>query len=493
MAKPLPKTLGALKRQAARFPVRSVRSELRDNLIRSIRAGDSLFPGIVGYQDTVIPGIINAILAHHDLILLGLRGQAKTRLARALVDLLDPALPVIPGTALREHPLNPLSTTAQQMVAGAGDDLPIEWLTPAQRYGEKLATPDVSIADLIGDIDPLKAAHRKLDLSDPEVIHYGIIPRSNHGLFCINELPDLAPRIQVGLLNILEEQDIQIRGFPLRLPLDVMMVFTANPEDYTNRGSIITPLKDRIASQIVTHYPADLAAAEAITASQAWHDRPGDLPSIRLSPLVAEVVEGIAFAGRSSEFIDQRSGVSARLSIAARELLISQVERRLLLHPEAQPQARLIDLIHLVPAITGKVELVYEGEQEGAGKVARHLIGQALKAAFDRRFPEPLEDGEVAHGADYSPILSWFANNHRLTLSDEMTDADYAAALHAVSGLADVVQHCHPDCSPEASLALMELVIEGLHQYSLLSKEDSVHGAEYGDMLSSMMHDLRQR
>ena len=256
----------------------------------------------------MIPGLINAVLAHHDFILLGLRGQAKTRLVRSLVQFLDPALPTIAGLPLREHPLQPLSPAAQQLIAEAGDDTPLEWLTPEQRYGEKLATPDVSIADLIGDVDPLKAAHKKLDLSDEEVIHYGIIPRSNHGIFCINELPDLAPRIQVGLLNILEEQDIQIRGFPLRLPLDVLMVFTANPEDYTNRGSIITPLKDRIASQIITHYPTDLAQAETITASQAWDDRPGDIPRVELSPLLGEIVEGIAFAGANRNLSTSAQG-----------------------------------------------------------------------------------------------------------------------------------------------------------------------------------------
>jgi magnesium chelatase subunit I len=491
----LPQTFGGLKAdpQFDTYAPRSVREELRANLIAAIRNGDELFPGIVGYDDSVIPGLINAVLAHHDFILLGLRGQAKTRLVRSLVQFLDPALPTIAGLPLREHPLQPLSPAAQQLIAEAGDDTPLEWLTPEQRYGEKLATPDVSIADLIGDVDPLKAAHKKLDLSDEEVIHYGIIPRSNHGIFCINELPDLAPRIQVGLLNILEEQDIQIRGFPLRLPLDVLMVFTANPEDYTNRGSIITPLKDRIASQIITHYPTDLAQAETITASQAWDDRPGDIPRVELSPLLGEIVEGIAFAGRESEFIDQRSGVSARLSIAARELLISQVERRMVLQLGSKPRARLVDLIHLVPAITGKVELVYEGEQEGAGKVARHLIDTAVKAAFDRRFPEPLEGGESPEdesGVDYAPVLAWFAASNDLALRDNDSDETYARALGNVRGLKDLVTQQEAALGADEVIEAMELVIEGLFQYNLLSKEDSAHGASYADMLATMMQGM---
>ncbi|TVR42669.1 MAG: magnesium chelatase [Planctomycetota bacterium] len=489
-----PQTLGAL--DAAAYPARSVRAEMRRNLIAHLRAGRALFPGIRGYDDTVLPGVIHAILARHDLILLGLRGQAKTRLARGLIDFLDPLLPVIAGLPLREHPLAPLSPAGKSLVAEAGKDTPIEWLEPGQRYGEKLATPDVSIADLIGDIDPLKAAHRGLDLSDEEVIHYGIIPRTNHGIFCINEVPDLAPRIQVGLLNILEEQDIQIRGFPLRLPLDVMMVFTANPEDYTNRGSIITPLKDRIASQVLTHYPSDIQQAAAITADQSWLDRGEDLPQVQITPLFAEIIEGIAFAGRRSEYVDQRSGVSARLSIAARELLASQVERRLMLCEGAAPRARIVDTLQLVPAITGKVELVYEGEQEGSVKVARHLIGESLKAAFDRRFPAPLEHRRGAadeeHGP-YSPILRWFAEGRSLELSDHSDERGHELALHAVDGLGALVAQYHPDVDPVSAVELMELAIEGLAQYSLLAKEDSAYGAQYVDMLSNMMQDISGR
>ena len=384
-----PSTLGALDQQL--HQPRSVRDELRANLVRKLRSGDPLFPGIVGYDETVIPQVINAILARHDIILLGLRGQAKTRLCRQLTGLLDEAIPVIAGSALREHPLAPLTSASRKLVAEAGDDLPIEWLEPGQRYGEKLATPDVSVADLVGDVDPLKAAHRKLDLSDEEVIHYGIIPRTNHGIFCINEIPDLAPRIQVALLNLLEEQDIQIRGFPLRLPLDVMMVFTANPEDYTNRGSIITPLKDRIASQITTHYPASIDESREITADQSWNQRGDLLPAVSVPDFIADLVEAIAFVGRESEFIDQNSGVSARLAIAAQELLVSNVERRAITAPDDPACPRVVDCYQLVPAITGKVELVYEGEQEGPGKVARQLIGSACRATFDSLFPSAID------------------------------------------------------------------------------------------------------
>jgi magnesium chelatase subunit I len=482
----LPKTLGDLDPTA--FPARSVRDEVRSNLIQRIRAGKQLFPGIVGYEDTVEPQVVNALLARHDLILLGLRGQAKTRLCRLIADLLDPAVPVIPGSPLREHPLAPLTSASRKLVAEAGPDLELEWLSPEQRYGEKLATPDVSMADLIGDIDPLKAAHRKLDLSDEEVIHYGIIPRTNRGIFTINEVPDLAPRIQVGLLNVLEEQDIQIRGFPLRLPLDVLMLFTANPEDYTNRGSIITPLKDRIASQIITHYPRTLDEAKHITADQAWTDR-GELPEVSLSTILDDCVEEVAFRGRESEFIDQKSGVSARLPIAVRELVISNAERRLIRHDGAAPQARLVDLTQVVPAITGKVELVYEGEQEGVSKVATHLVGDACRATFDRLFPEPLEgDG----GDTYQPVLAWFSQGNDLELADDEDDKTYAGALESVPGLGELVAEHLPEATGSERLVAMELVLEGLHRHNLLSKMDRTTGAVYADMLKVMMEDLRR-
>jgi len=482
----LAQTLGQLDRQ--RFPARSVRDELRANLIRKLRSGDTLFPGIVGYEDSVIPQLSNALLARHDLILLGLRGQSKTRLARLLVELLDDAIPMIAGSPLREHPLAPQTSACRAMVEEAGDDLPIEWLERRDRYGEKLATPDVSVADLIGDIDPLKAAHRKLDLSNEEVIHYGIVPRTNHGIFCINELPDLAPRIQVALLNLLEEQDIQIRGFPLRIPLDVQMIFTANPEDYTNRGSIITPLKDRIASQINTHYPRSTAQARSISEDQAWSVRDG-MPQIVIPDFVADLLELIAFQGRDSEYIDQKSGVSARLPIAARELLISQVERRLLRHPEDPPYPRILDCYQLLPAITGKVELVYEGEQEGPGKVARHLIGAACRALFDQLFPAAIESDDIPSPKDdsYKPVLEHFARGETVDLDDEEDFASYQHTLEQVPGLGTIVDAAIDGADDAVRATAMELVLEGLHQHSLLSKVDLESGSSYGDMLRSML------
>jgi len=489
-----PLTLGALR--AAGAEPRGVRDEIRSNLIVRLRSGEPLFPGIIGYDETVIPQIVNALLARHDILLLGLRGQAKTRIARGILEFLDEWTPVIPHDPLRSHPLAPRGPYARRVVAEQGDDLEIEWIGRHARYGEKLATPDVSMADLIGDIDPLKASNQGLDLSNEEVIHFGIVPRTNRGVFTINELPDLAPRIQVGLLNILEEQDIQVRGFPLRIPLDLLFVFTANPEDYTNRGSIITPLKDRIASQILTHYPQDLEHAHAITEQEAWLTRGEDLPEVRIPPFMADIVEAIAFEGRESEYIDQTSGVSARLAIAARELLVSQVERRLLAEPGADPVPRIVDLGPMATAIVGKVELVYEGEQEGAFQVARHLIGQACQRVFDAHFPDIVEEGSSDEKgrprADrYRPILDWFAAGNKIELSDTMSDEDYLATLSAVPGLDQVARKFLPEAFADAPGAAMELVLEGLHQNSMLAKEDVRRGASYSDMMGILMRGLK--
>ena len=494
------------RRLAELDPVRhaplGVRDEIRRNLLRRLREGQPLFDGIVGYEDSVVPQVVNALLSRHDIILLGLRGQAKTRLCRLMVELLDEVTPVVPGSPLREHPLAPVLDATRRLVEEAGPDLPIEWLSREERYGEKLATPDVTMADLIGDIDPLKAAHRKLDLSDPEVIHFGILPRSNRGLFTINELPDLAPRIQVGLLNVLEERDLQIRGFPLRIPLDVLMVFTANPEDYTNRGSIITPLKDRIASQILTHYPTELAEARRITESESWTDRGSDTEPVEIAEFLQDIVDAIAFEGRSSEYVDQTSGVSARLSIAVRELLVSQVERRAA-RQSCRPVARLVDLTRVLPGITGKVELVYEGEQEGATKVARHLIGTACRVVFDQYFPDMLQEGSEIHDASrrgeapetasdrYKPILDWFASGQRVDLSDEMGDEHYFQALEQIPSLEQVATEFLPDAAGASRGAAMELVLEGLHQHSLLAKEDVGTGTSYSDMLGILLEDLK--
>ena len=473
-----PSTLGALR--AARVATRPVKQEVRENLLATISGGGKLFAGVVGYERTVVPGIVNALLAHHDFILLGLRGQAKTRILRTLISLLDDEIPVIAGSELNDDPYRPTSTSARRLVEEAGDDTPIEWLPRQARYNEKLATPDVTIADLIGDVDPIKAATRRLTYADPEVIHFGIVPRTNRGIFAINELPDLAPRIQVGLLNILEERDIQIRGFPIRIPLDILMVFSANPEDYTSRGNIITPLKDRISSQILTHYPMDASTAVTITRQEAWRDRKG--PRVEIPEEVELLVEEIAFAARESELVDQSSGVSARVPIAALELLVSNLERRALATGEDPVYPRLVDVHTLLPAITGKVEMVYEGEQKGAEVVARTLIGAAVKKRFAATFPSVgREVGTPEDKGPYAPIVAWFAAGNSVSLSDEQPFAAYEAELFRVPGLADVVEK-RGKTAQERTFAA-EMVLEGLHQHTKLAREDLDSTVSYREML----------
>jgi|HubBroStandDraft_3_1064219.scaffolds.fasta_scaffold13537_2 magnesium chelatase subunit I len=483
-------TLGALR--ASGYRPRSIKQELRDNLRERLAGGGPLFPGILGYDRTVIPSVVNALLAGHDFILLGLRGQAKTRILRSLVTLLDAEVPVLAGSELNDDPLAPISIPGQRLVADAGDDAPVEWLTREQRYNEKLATPDVSIADLLGDIDPIKAATRKLTFADPEVIHFGIVPRTNRGIFAINELPDLAPRIQVGLFNILEERDLQIRGFPVRIPLDILMVFSANPEDYTNRGSIITPLKDRISSQILTHYPPDATIAADITRQEAWTER--DIPSIVIPADVRLLIEEISFAARDSDLVDQSSGVSARVAISAIELLASNLERRALATGESKVYPRLCDLQMLLPAITGKVEMVYEGEQQGAEVVARRLIGQAVKKAFDSRFPEVGK--ELGSGGDedkgpYAPIVRWFAEGNEVTLSDEQPFSAYESELRRVPGLLELA--ARQGRSPEERALAAEMVLEGLHQHLKLARNDLDSQISYKEMVKFQLLKPRTR
>ena len=477
------RTVGELK--ASGYRGQPVKAEIRANLRRRMAAGGRLFPGVLGYDRTVIPGIVNALLARHDFILLGLRGQAKTRILRSLIDLLDDEIPVLAGSELNDDPLNPVSTWGQRLLKEAGDEAPVAWLPREARYSEKLATPDVSIADLLGDIDPIKAATRKLTFADPEVIHFGVMPRTNRGIFAINELPDLVPRIQVGLLNLLEERDLQIRGFPVRIPLDLLMVFSANPEDYTNRGSIITPLKDRIASQILTHYPQDIATAERITTQEAWQERDG--LEVRLTPDVRRLIEEITFAARSSELVDQSSGVSARVSISALELLVSNLERRALSSGDGGDLPvlpRLCDLHMLLPAITGKVEMVYEGEQKGVEVVARQIIGEATKTLFVERFPEVGRElgsgGEDDHGP-YVRIAAWFAEGNEVLISDQLDDKSYRARLAAVPTLMELARAAAP--SPEEDAFAAELILEGLHQHLKLAREDLDSQVTYREML----------
>jgi magnesium chelatase subunit I len=477
-----PTTLGALK--AAGYRPRTVKRELRDNLRARLAAGGPLFPGILGYDRTVIPGVVNALLAEHDFILLGLRGQAKTRILRALVTLLDEEVPVLAGTELNDDPLAPISTHGRRIVAEAGDEAPVEWLGREERYNEKLATPDVSIADLLGDIDPIKAATRRLTFADPEVIHFGIVPRTNRGIFAINELPDLAPRIQVGLFNLLEERDLQIRGFPVRIPLDLLMVFSANPEDYTNRGSIITPLKDRISSQILTHYPPSREVAADITRQEAWTER--DQPGVSIPEEARLLIEEIGFAARESDLVDQSSGVSARVSISAMELLVSNLERRALGTGDRPVTPRLCDFHMLLPAITGKVEMVYEGEQQGAEVVARRLIGQAVKKLFEGRFPEVTK--EVGSGGEddrgpYAPIVRWFAEGNEVTIADEQPFADYERELKRVPGLWELAGRYGGGKAREEQAWAAEMVLEGLHQHLKLARHDLDSQVSYKEMI----------
>ena len=481
-------TLGDLK--ASGYKPRSVKDEIRANLMAALRAGDDVFAGLLGYDKTVIPQVQNALLGRHDFILLGLRGQAKSRLVRALPNLLDEWVPEVEGSEIHDDPMEPVSKYARQLVAEKGDDTPIAWLHRSERYGEKLATPDTSIADLIGDIDPIKAATRKLTYADEEVIHFGIIPRTHRGIFAINELPDLQPRIQVGLLNIMEEQDIQIRGFNVRIPIDVLMVFTANPEDYTNRGSIITPLKDRIDSQILTHYPRSLDVGVEITRQEAWAEREGGV-AVHVPHVYREIVEQVAFEARASEYVDQKSGVSARLTRAALEDLISAAERRALLNEEPETTIRASDLQAIEPAVTGKVELVYEGEQEGAQGVARALIGKAIASTVKRYLPDPAEKADKGQGRDaYADVLRWFSQGNTLELDPEMAFGTYAKTLDGVDGLGAVIDAHTSPASPAEKASMMELALETLHQHSLLGKDLEADAATYADMVGSVLSGL---
>lgn len=476
------KTLGELK--ASGYQSKSIKTELRENLIKKLKNKETVFQGIWGYEETVIPDLERAILAGHDVNLLGLRGQAKTRLARLMVQLLDEYIPVVEGSELNDDPLQPLSRYAKDKLAELGDNTPIAWLHRDERYSEKLATPDVSIADLIGDVDPIKAASLKLPYSDERVIHFGLIPRSNRSIFVINELPDLQARIQVALFNILQEGDIQIRGFKIRMPLDLQFVFTANPEDYTNRGSIVTPLKDRIDSQIITHYPKTLDIGKRITQQEA--NLKPEQKSITVHELAKDLIEQIAFEARKSEFIDAKSGVSARLTISAYENLVAAAERRSIINNEKNASIRVSDFIGVVPAITGKVELVYEGEQEGPGIVAQNLIGKAIRTQFVNYFPDPDKFRKQKEKSPYKKIADWFSEGNKIDLLHDMNQADFEKALKSVPGLADLIKE-YQKAQPDAvKLFLMEFALHGLAEYSLISKHNLTAGNQFKDLLSSM-------
>lgn len=476
-------TLGELK--AAGYQPKSIKQELRDNLIEKLRTKESVFPGIWGYEDTVIPDVERAILSMHHINLLGLRGQAKTRIARLMVNLLDEYIPVVAGSELNDDPMHPLSRFARDLVKEKGDQTPIAWVYRDDRYTEKLATPDVSVADLIGDVDPIKAATLKLPYSDERVIHFGLIPRSHRCIFVINELPDLQARIQVALFNILQEGDIQIRGFKLRLPLDIQFVFTANPEDYTNRGSIVTPLKDRIDSQIVTHYPKTLETGKKITMQEAVV-KTEQKGMVKTNEIIKDLIEQVAIEARESEYVDAKSGVSARLTIAAYENLLSAAERRVLLNGEKETYVRISDLYGVVPAICGKVELVYEGEVEGPVIVAQNLIGKAVRTQFLNYFPNPetLKKKKSAKNP-FQKIQDWFGENEMDILSD-LTNREYEARLRTIEGLDDLVDAFHRGLSRDEKLFLMEFALHGMAEYSLIGKQSLDRGLQFKDLLGSM-------
>ena len=490
-------TLGQLKK--SKYVSKSIKDEVRDNLIKSIQNKENAFTGIMGYEDTVIPDTERAILSRHNILFLGLRGQAKTRMARQMVDLLDEYIPIIAGSEVNDDPLKPLSKFAVDLIAEHGDDTPIQWIHRSERYGEKLATPDVSVADLIGDIDPIKAANLKLSFSDEKVIHYGIIPRSNRGIFVINELPDLQARIQVSLFNILQEGDIQIRGFKLRMPLDILFVFTANPEDYTNRGSIVTPLKDRIQSQILTHYPKSIETALLITEQEA-NINAAQKDTVSVSDLIKRLVEQVSFEARNNEYVDKKSGVSARLTIAAYENAVSSAERRAIMHNEKSTQVWISDLSGIIPSITGKIELVYEGEQEGPYEVALNLLNKSIRTQFVQYFPNPdkVKKQKVtgkksvaeqpAPENPYKLITAWFDAGNHLDLLLDSKDADKIAQLYKVDGLYGVVKKHYPHANEKEAALLMEFVLHGLSSYSLISKKMIDGKIEFKDLMGSIMN-----
>ena len=481
------KTLADLKK--AKYKQKSIKDELRENLIYNIKNKINVFQGIHGYEKSVIPELERAILSRHNINLLGLRGQAKTRIARLMVNLLDEYIPYIEGSEIYDDPIAPISRASIELTKRLGDDTPISWLHRSERFAEKLATPDVTVADLIGDIDPIKAANLKLSYADDRVIHYGMIPRANRCIFVINELPDLQARIQVSLFNILQEGDVQIRGFKLRLELDMQFIFTANPEDYTNRGSIVTPLKDRIGSQILTHYPKDIETAKKIT-NQEIKATLSQKENIYLPSLAADLLEEISFEARQSEYIDEKSGVSARLSISALENLLSSAEQRLLRNNESKTTVRLSDFSSIIPAITGKVELVYEGEQEGAEFVANKLIDSAIKTLFEKNFPKIEKLEKQGANTPYDDLVTWFFNESKFEILNGISEKEYQKKLLSIEPLNKLLKEYQPEALKEDIYFLNEFVLWGLVEFKKLSKVEYSEGIEiqdpYGDYIKNI-------
>ena len=446
-------TLGELRNS---YRARTIKDEMRENLIRKLQSNTPIFPGIIGYEDSVVPQVVNAILSRHNMILLGLRGQAKSRILRGLVDFLDEAIPVVSDCEINDDPFAPICQRCRHALAELGDKLPISWIGRDSRYVEKLATPDVTIADIIGDVDPIKAARGGHALGSESSIHYGLLPRSNRGIFAINELPDLAGKIQVGLFNIMQEGDVQIKGYPVRLPLDVVLVFSANPEDYTARGKIVTPLKDRIGSEIKTHYPASIEDGIAITEQEAWLRRDGN-GKATVPAFIKQIVEGIAFKARGDQRIDKRSGVSQRLPISCIENVLSNAERRALVGGEKEVVARIADIYAAIPAITGKIELEYEGELKGAESIARDLIRQSVQMAFRQHFP----------AADFKPVIDWFELGGNLKFADVDSSENMLAQMANVHGLLDKTQG-----TPALKAAMGEFILEGLHAVDKIGRSE---------------------
>lgn len=482
------KTVGELVK--SRYKSRGIKDELRENLIEKIKSKKTVFEGVHGYENTVIPELERAILSKHNINLLGLRGQAKTRLARLMVNLLDEYIPVVEGSEINDDPLHPISRFAIELIKEKGDKTPIYWMHRNERFAEKLATPDVTVADIIGDVDPIKAANLKLSYADDRVIHYGMIPRANRCIFVINELPDLQARIQVALFNILQEGDIQIRGFKMRLNLDMQFIFTANPEDYTNRGSIVTPLKDRIGSQILTHYPEDLGTAKTITQQEA-NKASAQKEFIEVPELAKYLLEQIVFEARGSEYIDAKSGVSARLSISAFENLLSTAERRALLSGDDKTMIRLNDFDGIIPAITGKLELVYEGEQEGAHVVAESLIKKAVITLFPTYFPEIKKLEKQDEETPYDAIISWFFNaDEDFELLDEYSEEEYKTELDKIKPLDDFIKEYQPNMNEADTYFMKEFVLWALVEFKKLSKYRFAEGTQFKDPYGSFISGL---
>lgn len=481
------KTLGELK--ASGYKSKSIKDELRSNLREKIKSGKPTFDGVHGFENTVIPELERAILSRHNINLLGLRGQAKTRLARKMIELLDEYIPFVTGSEINDDPLKPISRFAIEIIETKGDSTPISWLHRNDRFSEKLATPDVTVADLIGDVDPIKAANLKLSYADDRVIHFGMIPRANRCIFVINELPDLQARIQVALFNILQEGDIQIRGFKLRMPLDLQFIFTANPEDYTNRGSIVTPLKDRIGSQILTHYPDTIKIARTITEQEAKLDL-AQSDMVYVPSMARDLLEQISFEARESEYIDHKSGISARLSITAFENLLSTAERRALKAGADKTSIRLSDFMGIIPAITGKVELVYEGEQEGAAAVAQNLLGDAIHTFFPAYFPKIEKLEKPDEKTPYTDIIEWFFSESGFELLDDCSDEEYERILGSIVPLEILIKKYQPQLEKSDRFFMKEFILWGLVEYKKLSKDRFSEGYQFKDIYGSYISKL---